>query len=298
MLSPHPLRDHGSHRIAGDDGPAEVQLVDDGRHVVGTVRHQQPFGRDAASVPPLVEGDHPVALREVRDRGEPGQLAGAAHGVQEHDRGRVRGGTGHVGEPGPTAPPELQPPPLRQVDVREVWQERSAQSAERLLDRDLHGLLLWSVSPRVEHVIVSVDLACHSRGGSAWIRCSTRCAPSSATCSTAATGPGALCRRPGCCPWPLRRSTVARAWAWPRSRCYCTRWADAPRSSRSGRRWPAVCCLLSGPVPTSCRPTSSRRSWPATCCCRPPYADPRRWKARASPAPRSACPFSTAPRCF
>jgi len=117
VLAPEPLRDDRAHREAGHDRLHEAELVDHGGGVVGAVGDQEALRGDPAAVPALVEGDHPVALVERRQRREPGQQAGAADGVQEYDGGRVGRRAGQVGEPGPAAAGELQPAALGDLDL-------------------------------------------------------------------------------------------------------------------------------------------------------------------------------------
>ena len=62
VLAPDPLGDDRAHRVAGDDRLLDAEHVEQRGGVVGAVVERELLGLDAAAVPALVEGDHPVAL--------------------------------------------------------------------------------------------------------------------------------------------------------------------------------------------------------------------------------------------
>ncbi len=120
VLPPDALRDHAAHGVARHDHVLEVELVDEGGHVVGAVVERELLRGDALAVPPLVEGDHAIAARQLLDRGEPGEESGAAQGVQQHDRGGAGVGSRGVGDVRRAAAGELDDVTRRNPDERQV----------------------------------------------------------------------------------------------------------------------------------------------------------------------------------
>ena len=113
VLAPEALGDDRAHRVARDDRLVDAEHVEQGSGVVGAVVERELVGLDAATVPALVEGDHPEPLGQGPDRGVPREQPGAAERVQQQDRGGVGPRARSVGDVGRSAPRQLQHPAVR-----------------------------------------------------------------------------------------------------------------------------------------------------------------------------------------